>query len=259
MSELTLTPPSPSTTDALAPQPAPWRFWGTLAWGIAAVVAFLLMQFVVLLGLLIWWHADPTAPTADLKGLGSNAVVLSICTFGSVPAELLVVALAVRLARFRFVDYLALKPVDGRTLLFALACTIAYGAALEILTYVSGRPLLVPFVVDLYRSTRETGAWAPMLAAVVVAAPIAEELLFRGFLLRGWSASRLGVRGAVVLTSAIWALMHVQYDWYTIGEIFGLGLVFGYLRLRSGSTLPTILAHAVYSGIGLLQTAILIG
>src|SRR5262249_37161973 len=107
VSDLTVTPPA----DTLA-QPAPWRFWGTLAWGVAAFVVFYLIQFAALLVLVIWWHADPTAPTADLKTLGSNAIVLSVLTLASVPATLLVVALAVKLARSRFVDYLALKPVD---------------------------------------------------------------------------------------------------------------------------------------------------
>ena len=256
MSELTLTPPI--AAKAAATDPAPWRFWATLAWGIAELVAYYLVQFVVLLGLLIWWRTHPTVPAVDPKTLGSNAVVLSIVTLASVPLALLVIVLAVKLARWRLVDYLAFKPVDIETLVFALACTIAYGSAVEVLTYLSGRPLVVPFVADLYRTTRETGSWALMLAAVVIAAPIGEELLFRGFLLRGWSASRLGAPGAVVLTAAIWAVIHVQYDWPMIAEIFGLGLLFGYLRLRSGSTVTTIVSHAAYSAIAIVQAAVLV-
>jgi len=71
--------------------------------------------------------------------------------------------------------------------------------------------------------------------------------------------------GAVALTSAIWAGLHVQYawiiigrnDWIAIGQFFGLGLLFGYLRVRSGSTLTTILLHAAYSAGTLIQAAIL--
>jgi len=256
VSELTLTPPT--AAKAAATDPAPWRFWSTLAWGVAELVAYNLIQFVVLLGLLMWWRLHPTVPAVDLKTLGSNAVVVSILTLASVPTALLVIVLAVKLARSRLVDYLALKRVDGETLVFALACTIAYGAAVEILTWLSGRPLVAPFTADLYRTTRETGSWALMLAAVVIAAPVGEELLFRGFLMRGWSASRLGARGAVVLSATIWAVLHVQYDWPMIAEIFGLGLLFGYLRLRSGSTLTTIVTHAVYSAIAIVQAAVLV-
>ena len=40
------------------------------------------------------------------------------------------------------------------------------------------------------------------LAAVVVA-PVTEELIFRGFLHRGWERSRLGVSGTIILTSVL--------------------------------------------------------
>ncbi len=106
---------------------------------------------------------------------------------------------------------------------------------------------------------RASGTLWLLLLAVLVAAPIGEELLFRGFLLRGWAASRLRAPGGVVLTSAIWAGMHVRYDWVNIGSIFGLGLLLGYLRMRSGSTVPTIIAHSAYGLAATVQAAILAG
>jgi len=39
-----------------------------------------------------------------------------------------------------------------------------------------------------------------------------EELFFRGFLFRGLSSSFMGPVGAVLVTSALWALIHTQYD-----------------------------------------------
>ena len=43
-----------------------------------------------------------------------------------------------------------------------------------------------------------------------------------------------------------------------IAEIFGLGLLFGYLRLHSGSTVTTIVTHAIYGAIAVVQAAILV-
>jgi membrane protease YdiL (CAAX protease family) len=57
----------------------------------------------------------------------------------------------------------------------------------------------------------------------------------------------------------IWAAIHVQYDWFAMTEIFGLGLMFGYLRLRSGSTVTTILMHGVFSAIAVAVAAFLPG
>jgi membrane protease YdiL (CAAX protease family) len=80
---------------------------------------------------------------------------------------------------------------------------------------------------------------------VVVVAPLGEELLFRGFLYRGWASSWLGVGGTILVTSLLWAMLHQQYNWYGILVIFCLGLLFGWLRQRSGTTTLTMILHAL--------------
>jgi membrane protease YdiL (CAAX protease family) len=76
---------------------------------------------------------------------------------------------------------------------------------------------------------------------VVVAAPLGEEIVFRGFLYRGWARSPRAVVPAVAVISA---LLHVHYDWFSILEIFLVGLVLGWARWRSGSTILTFALHA---------------
>jgi uncharacterized protein len=113
-------------------------------------------------------------------------------------------------------------------------------------------------MVKVYESAREEGAIALLLIAAVIAAPVGEEIMFRGFLFRGWSASRLGGTGTILLTSAIWASIHVQYDWFGIMQVFCLGLLFGWVRWRSGSTLLTMLMHATVNLSAAIETAVLI-
>jgi membrane protease YdiL (CAAX protease family) len=259
MSDLILAQPSSAPpAQALPPRPR-WGFWGTCAWGVAAVVVFYAAQFLAILGLLLWWRVYRGGEQFDFSGLESNAAVVATSTLASLPATLLVLWLAARLARISFVDYFALHPVGVRSVLLALACTLGYGALLDVVTWAMGRPMLSPFVVDLYRTARESGAFWVVLVAVVVAAPITEEFLFRGLLFRGWARSRLGVVGAVALTSFIWAVMHIQYDWLGVTEIGGLGLVFGWLRQRTGSLVTTLLMHGVYSLAAMIQVAVLAG
>jgi len=259
VSDLTATQPPPvPTADAAAPPR--WGFWGTCGWGAAALAAFYAAQIVAVVGVLVLRGIDPEqAAPADFASLGSSSVVVAATTLSSLPATLLVLALAARLARIRFVDYFALYPVGARTMLLALACTLAYGALLDVVTYALGHPVLSPFVVDLYQTARESGTLWLALVAVIIAAPITEEFLFRGFLFRGWARSRLGAVGAVALTSLIWAAMHVQYDWLGVTEIFGLGLLFGWLRHRSGSLITTLAMHAVYGAAAMIQVAVLAG
>lgn len=259
MSDLTLSqPPAAPPANASVPPPR-WGFWGTCAWGIAALAAFYAAQLLAIIGLMLWWSVDQAIGPADFSGLASNAAVVVATTLTSLPMTLLVLALAARLARIRFVDYFALHPIGARTALFAVVCALGYGALADVVTYALGRPMLAPFVVDLYQTAREGGTLWLVLVAVVIAAPITEEFLFRGFLFRGWARSRLGVVGAVALTSVIWAAMHIQYDWLGVTHIFGLGLLFGWLRHRSGSLLTPLLMHAVYGVAAMIQVAVLAG
>ena len=92
--------------------------------------------------------------------------------------------------------------------------------------------------------------------AVVIVAPISEEVAFRGFIFRGLSASWLGVSGTLIATSAAWASMHVQYDAYTLAQIFLIGLLLGWIRWASGSTLLTIMLHMLANLTACIQAAI---
>ena len=139
-----------------------------------------------------------------------------------------------------------------------MACVAVVLVASDLLSWLTGHELLPPFMVKIYQDARDSGTLALLLFAAVVAAPVGEEIVFRGFLFRGWSASRLGVTGTIVLTSAIWAAIHVQYDWFGIMQVFCLGLLFGWVRWRSGSTVLTILMHAVTNLAATIETAVII-
>ncbi|HEV7601991.1 MAG TPA: CPBP family intramembrane glutamic endopeptidase [Bradyrhizobium sp.] len=58
-----------------------------------------------------------------------------------------------------------------------------------------------------------------------------------------------------MLTSAVWALMHGQYDGFVIVQIFASGLFFGWLRWRTGSTLLTIILHMLANLTACVETA----
>ena len=74
---------------------------------------------------------------------------------------------------------------------------------------------------------------------------IVEETLFRGALV-----PRLGV----VVTAVLFAALHTQYALtFATLEVFVLGIGLGWLRVRSGSTLPGMVTHAGYNiAVGLL-------
>ena len=95
-----------------------------------------------------------------------------------------------------------------------------------------------------------------MWAALVIAAPVGEEIVFRGFLYRGWAQTPRAVWPAIVVISVLWAVIHTQYDWFGVFQIFLIGLLLGWIRWRSGSTLLTIGLHALINTWATVQTII---
>lgn len=86
-----------------------------------------------------------------------------------------------------------------------------------------------------------------MYVAIVLAAPISEELLFRGFMISGLERINLPDASAVAVfvSSFIWGIIHMQYNHNEVFQIFLLGLVFGYARIKTRSLLTPILLHII--------------
>ena len=95
--------------------------------------------------------------------------------------------------------------------------------------------------------------------AVIVAAPVFEEIFFRGFLFKGLQHSRIGPLGAILVTSLLWATIHLQYDLWDLGIIFALGIFLGFARLKTGSVYATIALHALVNLIATIETVAVIG
>ncbi|MFL5349868.1 MAG: type II CAAX prenyl endopeptidase Rce1 family protein [Hyalangium sp.] len=83
---------------------------------------------------------------------------------------------------------------------------------------------------------------ALMLAGVSVAAPVCEEFFFRGVFQKSLLASSLSKPAAVVITAVVFSAFHLD----PVGFLarVELGVLFGVLRLYTGSLWPGILAHS---------------
>lgn len=97
--------------------------------------------------------------------------------------------------------------------------------------------------------------------ALFIAIPIAEEILFRGFLQGGllkrdWFAQiSTGFSRANWLTSIAFAGAHIwQHPLVLIPGYFGVSMVLGYFRERYGGLLVPVLLHCYYN-LGLLLFA----
>jgi membrane protease YdiL (CAAX protease family) len=155
-------------------------------------------------------------------------------------------------------DYFALKWPAAHDLGVGLAVLVVLIAAGDALLYFSGRDLVTAFQVQSYTSAAAAG-WLPaMFAAAIVIAPAGEEVMFRGFMFRGWARSPRSVWPAIVVISILWAILHIQYDWTGVLQIFVVGLILGWIRWRSNSLVLTFLLHALFNLEGTLETLALL-
>jgi membrane protease YdiL (CAAX protease family) len=76
--------------------------------------------------------------------------------------------------------------------------------------------------------------------AVVIIAPVAEELFFRGWMLRGF-LSNYSPTKAIWLSAVIFAVFHLN-PWQAVAAL-PLGLIAGWLVWRTGSLAPGMIGH----------------
>jgi membrane protease YdiL (CAAX protease family) len=228
----------PSVTTA-----TPWGFWATLGWFGVAVATYLAASVLCGFVYAIWsvlTHPD-VALTFESPTLGYLSAAIGM------PAAALVLMLAAR-SRGSALGYIGFALPQWRHVLIGLASLVAlwvvwFGVFKLFPAYDQSPEMILEYRSILGNPAAVAASW--LLA--VVTAPVAEEIIFRGFIMRGWSATRLGMIGAIVLSSAAFAVVHVQYNPLTMFMVFTLGLHFGVMRWRSGSTTLPIMLHMAWN------------
>jgi uncharacterized protein len=219
--------------DVETPTRRPWGYLATVGWLILAT----LVGSILLFAMVKW--LDPEAPLNDeLRLLPYTTTVWTGALFA-------VLAFAVRLRHWRVGDYFGLVWPSNRDVAIALVSVIVLMAVETTVIYRIGWS--TEYGTNLYVSAR-SGGMLPLLWLIigfVFVFPIAEEAIFRGFLYRGWVRTPRAVVPGIIVISALFAVYHVQYDWFGIFIIFGRGLFYGWVRWWSGSTLLAGLAHGV--------------
>src|SRR5262249_33732456 len=227
MTHVTAPPPGPH---------APLGVWVTLGW---AVLVFLLAQVPGFLVLVIW-QAGQSVPVSDIQ---FNGPALALATLVTNPVMVALLALVARRTGWNWAEYLGLVRFRAADLVHGVVIIAVLVIVIDGYSWLAGRELVSQFQVDTMTTAHAGGAVFTLVLAIVVVGPIGEEALFRGFLFRGWVRDGWpGVAGLIALT-ALFAVLHAQYDLFGITQVFLLALVLGWLRWRSGSTLLTIVLH----------------
>jgi hypothetical protein len=95
-----------------------------------------------------------------------------------------------------------------------------------------------------------------VFVAVVLAAPLAEEVFFRGFVFPGLIRP-LGVGGAIFASGLVFALFHVT-NLDTLGLLIPftpIGMLFAWLYYKTGTIWTSIAAHLVFNSVSFVLLA----
>jgi len=90
-----------------------------------------------------------------------------------------------------------------------------------------------------------------LFLSVAIVTPIAEELFFRGYVLDAINRKH-GDWTAIIWSAMLFGLVHL--DPFTVGQAFMGGIMYGWIRMRTGSLLPSIACHLIWNILALVVT-----
>ncbi|MGN6515716.1 MAG: lysostaphin resistance A-like protein [Rhizomicrobium sp.] len=236
----------------------PSRTWPAILWTVAAAIALLLAQLLGLLSFLGWQALlHPERPQA-LHHLATNGAAISIITFTS-SLVLLLVFLGFTRIRTRDVRlYLGLRLPALRDFMLGIAALVLTLAAIDLVSSRFSDPRALEFMRGMFFSAQRDHLLWLLVGAVTVAAPIGEEITFRGFLYKTIEL-RFGATAAVVVTALGWSVLHIQYGLASIASIFIIGLMLGAVRYFSRSLILTMILHGLWNSVAFLGSAMPFG
>ena len=236
-------------------EPHPIGIGLTLFYSVMVLVFYVLIQNAVLKHFFQQQNgsAEPKDINEILKALSTDATTVST---GIILGAFSAIIFLVLLIRFRKVDvkeHLMLYSFAFRDLLNWFVVLIGFTITFALVAWLISHET-PDFMLKIW-STRDNTLL--LLFAIVIAAPVFEELLFRGFMFSGIQKSHLGTAAAIVISSAFWAMIHTQYGSFELIAIFILGIVLAVSRIASGSIYVPILLHASNNLFAVLEMALL--
>lgn len=127
---------------------------------------------------------------------------------------------------------------------------LAAGPALAIILALIGSALRAPETSKIPQLITDRSSLVAVMVFAIIIGPIFEELVFRGFILPLLARS-FGPTLGVIFTAIPFALLHSTtygWTWQLLLLMFIAGSVFGFVRVRTGSTAASTIMHMGYNG-----------
>lgn len=233
----------------VSPNNPPWNSWAAFGVWLASIIFIVVFPNVFLFPYLAKQSINFADQGAILEFAKTDptAILLQICAV--IPAHICTLFLAwlvvTRLKKYSFRETLGWK-WNGFNF---WNCLIILGGFYVLAAVVSQFiPEQDNELLRILKSSR-TAVYVVAFMATFTA-PLVEEVVYRGVLYSAFQNS-LGVPTAVLITTFLFALVHVPQYWGSPGTIFlicMLSLVLTLIRVRTKNLLPCIALHTVFNG-----------
>jgi uncharacterized protein len=230
----------------------PWSAIAAVASGFVVLVIATILAIALAIGSIAAQAPDFLAIISNQQALEAvlkSPAVLAVTTLGWQVCIILMVLLVARWYGAMRRDVLALQSVPSiPTVLLAVVGGMLLTAPFDVLGLTIMKETAKADTISFIPMVRSQ--WWPVFAvAIAIGAPLSEELLFRGFLQSALAKTGIGFIGATILTAAGWTLLHIQYSWFGLAQVFVIGLYLSWLLWRSGTLWLPIAVHAIYNSI----------
>ena len=205
-----------------------WTITVSVMLGIAGLSLFLSTFFVTV----YIWHLDSFLPADAYATLLFETLVSLLAVISILGPIVLYIAHRKGITDFWASIEWNANPSILRYVLIGAVLAILYRLTLRIAFGSAGSFLAYPHRLDLLL----------YVAVVVLLQPAIEEVYFRGILFVGLEA-RLRTLPAIVIVTAVFALLHPRYQFYVLPVAIALGVS----RVRARSVAACFALHASYN------------
>ncbi len=222
--------------------------------GLAFIALYFVMQIVVTIVLEVGVTLGTTADEYETLALWEQAIMdktLALSNMIIVIAAAITLLVIVLVFRKDLPKELNLKKVPFKVVLLGVVCGIACSFSLNLFFSFLPESWIESYNED--SAALSEGSFLETLLGTVVAAPIIEEVTFRGI---GISRFRkvMPTWLAVLIISVVFGVMHGNFVWFIY--TFALGCGMGFVFVRQDSLWASLAIHAGFNSVSLISFAI---
>ncbi|WP_060678751.1 CPBP family intramembrane glutamic endopeptidase [Virgibacillus halodenitrificans] len=220
-------------------------------WGLKEFIFLMLLEFVFVIGgikfivhpiYLSWFENDLYAGT--FLGL-TMAVILVLGVY----------FIAIRPKKLSWSE-VGIKPFakkDWKIIIIYSVILMVGAVLIVVLTSLIGNTYENSKTEAMQQNVTFFSLLIAFISAAVIS-PLYEEIFYRGFLYR-WLRTRIGLNGAILLSSLIFTVIHIP-TYNAMPVNFFSGIIFALAYERTDSIWPSVIIHGLTNGIMVLLTGL---